>query len=46
VGFFSAIGWNVAEETVNKPYLDPMIEKMQKTPNSTNLPTPPSEVNK
>ena len=27
VGFFSAIGWNVADETVNKPYLDPWIEK-------------------
>jgi hypothetical protein len=27
VGFFSAIGWNVADETVNKPYIDPWIEK-------------------
>ena len=27
VGFVSAIGWNVADETVNKPYLDPWIEK-------------------
>ena len=27
IGFFSAIGWNVADETVNKPYIDPWIEK-------------------
>jgi len=27
VGFVSAIGWNVADETVNKPYLDPYIAK-------------------
>jgi hypothetical protein len=27
VGFVSAIGWNVADETVNKPYLDPWIAK-------------------
>ena len=27
VGFFTAIGWNVADETVNKPYLDPWLEK-------------------
>ena len=27
VGFFSAIGWNVADETVNKPYLDPYLAK-------------------
>jgi hypothetical protein len=34
VGFFSAIGWNVADETVNKPYLDPWLEKkMESTKN-------------
>jgi hypothetical protein len=27
VGFVSAVGWNVADETVNKPYLDPWIQK-------------------
>jgi len=31
VGFVTAIGWNVADETVNKPYLDPMIQKSIKT---------------
>jgi hypothetical protein len=42
VGFFSAIGWNVADETVNKPYLDPWLEKkMEKTNNKTNDDTEP-----
>jgi hypothetical protein len=27
VGFVSAIGWNLADETVNKPLIDPWIEK-------------------
>jgi hypothetical protein len=27
VGFVSAIGWNVADETVNKPVLDPWLSK-------------------
>ena len=40
VGFFSAIGWNVADETVNKPYLDPMIEKIRKGDQPTNPPAP------
>ena len=31
VGFFSAIGWNVADETVNKPYLDPYLSKKMGT---------------
>ena len=31
VGFFSAIGWNVADETVNKPFLDPWLEKKMNT---------------
>ena len=31
VGFVSAIGWNVADETVNKPYLDPAIQRTLKT---------------
>ena len=27
VGFVSAVGWNVADETVNKPYIDPYLAK-------------------
>jgi hypothetical protein len=42
VGFFSAIGWNVADETVNKPYLDPWIEKKMGTTPSTK-PDAPTE---
>jgi hypothetical protein len=38
VGFFSAIGWNVADETVNKPYIDPWLEKKMDT---TKKPEPP-----
>jgi hypothetical protein len=38
VGFFSAIGWNVADETVNKPYLDPWIEKKMGTDTKTVAP--------
>jgi len=43
VGFFSAIGWNVADETVNKPYLDPWLEKKME---STKKPEAPAETNK
>ena len=42
VGFFSAIGWNVADETVNKPYLDPYLEKKMgtnKKPDASVTPT-------
>lgn len=39
IGFFSAVGWNVADETVNKPYLDPWIAKKMDT--KTFAPTPP-----
>lgn len=55
VGFFSAIGWNVADETVNKPYLDPYLEKKMGTsanssvtkPSATaNLPATPETDNK
>jgi len=31
VGFVSAIGWNVADETVNKPYVDPYLAKKMGT---------------
>jgi hypothetical protein len=44
VGFVSAIGWNVADETVNKPYLDPYIAKKMGT--DTKVATPPSEQDK
>jgi len=48
VGFVSAIGWNVADETVNKPYLDPWIEKKMsaKTDNTTDEETTPPVANK
>ena len=44
IGFFSAVGWNVADETVNKPYLDPWIEKkIGTTKNTDTKPQPPTE---
>ena len=48
IGFFSAVGWNVADETVNKPYIDPWLEKKMgtKVEQPTNPPTPPVEANK
>ena len=47
VGFFTAVGWNVADETVNKPYLDPWIEKKISTKTeTTNPPAPPAEATK
>ena len=47
VGFFSAIGWNVADETVNKPYLDPWLEKKMDTKKDTiQKPEPPVETTK
>ena len=38
VGFFSAIGWNVADETVNKPYLDPYLAKKMGTDTKPTVP--------
>jgi hypothetical protein len=48
VGFFSAIGWNVADETVNKPYIDPYLEKKMGTRAEPpiNPSTPQTDVNK
>ena len=51
VGFFSAIGWNVADETVNKPYLDPYLAKKMGTDTKppeapANLPVTPATDNK
>jgi len=37
VGFVSAIGWNVADETVNKPYLDPYIAKKMNSDKTTRV---------
>jgi hypothetical protein len=31
VGFFSAVGWNLADKTVNKPHIDPWLEKTMAT---------------
>lgn len=39
VGFVSAVGWNIAEETVNKPYIDPYIaKKMEKIKEADSTP--------
>ena len=35
VGFVSAVGWNVADETVNKPYIDPYLAKKMGTDNKS-----------
>jgi hypothetical protein len=46
VGFVSAVGWNIADETVNKPYVDPYFAKKM---NNTNIDTksqPPTEESK
>ena len=45
VGFFSAIGWNVADETVNKPYFDPYFEKKMGTTTKPEVPINPSTPN-
>ena len=39
VGFVSAIGWNVADETVNKPYVDPYLAKKMGTDTKPDAPT-------
>jgi len=47
IGFFSAIGWNVADETVNKPYLDPYLaKKVSTTEKPTNPSTPETDTTK
>jgi len=45
VGFVSAVGWNVADETVNKPYVDPYLAKKMGTTEKPNTPaaTPDSD---
>jgi hypothetical protein len=39
VGFVSAVGWNVADETVNKPYIDPYLAKKMGTDTKPDAPT-------
>jgi hypothetical protein len=46
IGFFSAVGWNVADKTVNKPYLDPLLQKTMKTDKTTETPAAPVDTNK
>ena len=48
VGFFTSIGWKTADETVNKPYLEPYLEKKisNKPETPTNPPAPTTEGNK
>jgi hypothetical protein len=37
VGFFSAIGWGVAQKTVVEPHINPAFDKIEAQPvNSTN----------
>jgi len=38
VGFVSAVGWNVADETVNKPYVDPYLAKKMGTTEKLSAP--------
>jgi len=38
VGFVSAVGWNVADETVNKPYIDPYLSKKMGTDKKPDAP--------
>jgi len=46
IGFFSAVGWNVADETVNKPFIDPYLAKKMGTDKVTETPIAPEAVNK
>ena len=37
VGFFSAVGWGVAQKTVVEPYINPAFDKIEAQPtNGTN----------
>ena len=37
VGFFSAVGWGVAQKTVVEPYINPVFDKIEtQTVNSIN----------
>ena len=36
VGFFSAVGWGVAQKTVVEPYINPVFDKVEVQPTNTN----------
>jgi len=36
VGFFSAVGWGVAQKTVVEPYINPAFDKVDIQPTNTN----------
>ena len=36
VGFFSAVGWGVAQKTVVEPYINPAFDKVEIHPANTN----------
>jgi hypothetical protein len=46
IGFFSAVGWNVADKTVNKTHIDPWIEKIKQTDKPSETPPEPSATTK
>jgi hypothetical protein len=36
IGFFSAVGWGIAQKTVVEPYIDPAFEKIETRYKNTN----------
>jgi hypothetical protein len=36
IGFFSAIGWGIAQKTVVEPYIEPAFEKIETRTTNTN----------
>ena len=36
IGFFSAVGWGVAQKTVVEPYINPAFDKVEIRPANTN----------
>ena len=39
IGFFSAVGWGVAQKTVVEPYINPAFDKVEEQPTNTNSTT-------
>jgi len=35
IGFFSAVGWGIAQKTVVEPYIDPAFDKIEVRPTNT-----------
>jgi hypothetical protein len=35
IGFFSAVGWGVAQKTVVEPYINPAFDKVEVQPTNT-----------